>query len=422
LSNLVARGGGAAYTYQDYTDPNQDQMRLATFYDGTNQYNYLYDANGNPVSVSKGAGWKFSSLSFDNLNHLRQIVYSQTDNYWYNAAGKRVKKTENTLGAYKTTYTMFDGENPLLQEIYTSSGRVQTIFNIIVDGKILAQYKMVYPSTQSTVYFYLDNLNSRRVVLSTAPAVIDRFRYSAWGVPTQDFGSDPYGSFTGKDYDATGLIYFNARYYDPTTGRFLTEDPSRKGVNWYAYCENDPINKTDPTGKVPVDKALDMALRAPVPGVGIAGAGGLNQPGAPALALEFLKANRPGGFSIAVGLVGSAGTGSGANVGVGAVYAHNATGGHLGAYLTLGGGGYGGSGASVSLQAAVSSNPTIQSFAGPSGTVGWSAGEVIVAGNELSIPRTGGSPYAAISLGFGVRTPIPVEMHGFVNQTWVWGK
>ena len=46
-----------------------------------------------------------------------------------------------------------------------------------------------------------------------------------------------------------GKIYFNARYYDPITGRFLTEDPSRKGVNWYSYCENNPINKTDPTGR-----------------------------------------------------------------------------------------------------------------------------------------------------------------------------
>jgi RHS repeat-associated protein len=44
-------------------------------------------------------------------------------------------------------------------------------------------------------------------------------------------------------------IYFNARYYDPVTGRFLTEDPSRKGVNWYAYCENNPVNRTDPTGR-----------------------------------------------------------------------------------------------------------------------------------------------------------------------------
>jgi RHS repeat-associated protein len=90
---------------------------------------------------------------------------------------------------------------------------------------------MVYPSTSSVVCFYLDNLNSRRVVLNSTGTVVDRYRYSAWGVATQDVGSDDYRSFTGKDYDATGLLYFNARYYDPTTGRFLTEDPSRNDGN-----------------------------------------------------------------------------------------------------------------------------------------------------------------------------------------------
>jgi RHS repeat-associated protein len=67
-----------------------------------------------------------------------------------------------------------------------------------------------------------------------------------------------------------GQIYFNARYYDPTTGRFLTEDPSRKGVNWYAYCENNPVNITDPSGRDPVG-----ANRVPQPLIlGAAGARG----------------------------------------------------------------------------------------------------------------------------------------------------
>jgi RHS repeat-associated protein len=35
------------------------------------------------------------------------------------------------------------------------------------------------------------------------------------------------------------------RYYDASTGRFLSRDPIRDGYNWYVYCENDPVNAVD---------------------------------------------------------------------------------------------------------------------------------------------------------------------------------
>ena len=55
--------------------------------------------------------------------------------------------------------------------------------------------------------------------------------------------------YSGEYFDEeTGFYYLRARYYDPTIGRFLTEDPAGDGTNWYAYCGNDPINFTDPSG------------------------------------------------------------------------------------------------------------------------------------------------------------------------------
>ena len=56
---------------------------------------------------------------------------------------------------------------------------------------------------------------------------------------------------------ATGLDYFNARYYSPAQGRFTSPDPGNAGANpadpqtWnmYAYVNNNPVNLTDPTGK-----------------------------------------------------------------------------------------------------------------------------------------------------------------------------
>lgn len=47
--------------------------------------------------------------------------------------------------------------------------------------------------------------------------------------------------------------YYRARYYDPSTGRFLSEDPIQfsGGLNFYPYVEYDPINLTDETGMAP---------------------------------------------------------------------------------------------------------------------------------------------------------------------------
>jgi hypothetical protein len=45
-------------------------------------------------------------------------------------------------------------------------------------------------------------------------------------------------------------VRFGARDYDPTTGRWLTKDPLgfAAGINFYAFCGNDPVNRIDPTG------------------------------------------------------------------------------------------------------------------------------------------------------------------------------
>lgn len=44
------------------------------------------------------------------------------------------------------------------------------------------------------------------------------------------------------------LYYFNARWYDPQLGRFITEDPIKNGNNWFAYAANNPLRFVDPSG------------------------------------------------------------------------------------------------------------------------------------------------------------------------------
>lgn len=70
-----------------------------------------------------------------------------------------------------------------------------------------------------------------------------------------------YGGGNGCQSDAdAGLILMGHRYYDPRTGRFITQDPAGSGDNWYAYANNDPVNSIDPSG---LSTGLPGTLGAP---------------------------------------------------------------------------------------------------------------------------------------------------------------
>ena len=59
--------------------------------------------------------------------------------------------------------------------------------------------------------------------------------------------------------DETGLIYMRARHMDPALGRFISEDPAGNGINWYVYCEDNPVGVLDRDGRVAgVDQFLDL--------------------------------------------------------------------------------------------------------------------------------------------------------------------
>jgi len=64
---------------------------------------------------------------------------------------------------------------------------------------------------------------------------------------------NPY-MFTGWRFDIeTGLYYYRARYYNPHIGRFMQTDPVGydDGINWYLYCNNNPLSFVDPSGNLP---------------------------------------------------------------------------------------------------------------------------------------------------------------------------
>jgi RHS repeat-associated protein len=78
--------------------------------------------------------------------------------------------------------------------------------------------------------------------------------YDAFGMLSSSSGSSssPFGFVGQQGYQSdgdSGLKLLGHRYYDASTGRFLTRDPAKDGRNWYDYCENNPVKYVDPRGQ-----------------------------------------------------------------------------------------------------------------------------------------------------------------------------
>jgi RHS repeat-associated protein len=117
-------------------------------------------------------------------------------------------------------------------------------------------------------------------VTNMSGAVTERLGYAAFG-EAKPTTSMPKG-FIGERPDVeTGLIYLNARYYDPALGRFISPDdwdPTLAGVgtNRYAYAQNDPVNKADPNGHNWFTDAVSAVFNAISNAFGGGGGGGNN--------------------------------------------------------------------------------------------------------------------------------------------------
>ena len=80
--------------------------------------------------------------------------------------------------------------------------------------------------------------------------LIERFGYDEYGTSTEADNAPRFG-FTGREGDRSGLINLRARYFDPISGRFISEDPASLAggdINFYKYVLNSPVNLVDPLG------------------------------------------------------------------------------------------------------------------------------------------------------------------------------
>jgi len=158
--------------------------------------------------------------------------------YTYDANGQRLSKTVNN----QTDTYYYDGINLLY---VTGDHWGDEIFLQNPGGDVIMSLR------GAERYPYLTDIRgSFTNMLFENEDSATTYSYDAYGNTTI---SNPYYksllAYTGAVIDdETGLYYMNARYYDPATARFISEDPVRDGSSWYMYCAGDPVNFTDPSG------------------------------------------------------------------------------------------------------------------------------------------------------------------------------
>ena len=205
-------------------------------------------------------------------------ISDKTIRYVYNDEGNRIEKIiereENgekivekriRYGYYEGKLHFEDRGDECIRYFYGVNGEVIG-FTVEKDGV-------------STYYYYLWDQRGIVGILDYEGKQVASYRLDGYGNHT--YAKDGIGKtnpirYKGYYYDEeTGYYWVSSRFYNPAWGRWIQPDlveyiepESMNGLNLYAYCENDPINKYDPTGHIAISLIVGTLVAF---GIGVAG-------------------------------------------------------------------------------------------------------------------------------------------------------
>jgi RHS repeat-associated protein len=257
-SSNVVGGVFVPQTPEGYTYDADGNLTL----DG--HYAYTWDAENRLVTVTDMVGVPY------NVQYLL--------NFTYDYLGRRIQKivsTNNGMGSWVAVYTnkfVYDGWNPIAvldggnNLLYSFtwgsdlSGSVNgsprengTSLTGGAGGVGGLTSETVYGGANAGTYFpcYDGNGNVMALVSAANGVAGASYEYDAFGNLVQETGSLAYTNnilFSSKWFDReTGLSYYGYRFYNPSTGRWLSRDPieERGGLNVYGFVGGDAIDFFD---------------------------------------------------------------------------------------------------------------------------------------------------------------------------------
>ena len=185
---------------------------------------------------------------FDELNRMEKIY--RGDGKWaeysYDGTSARVGKTVGTAASTETETTKYYNLGAtVLNEVSSEEGNTTNLIGAGIEARL-----SVTGSSITSAYFLQKNAHGDVTAAISGTERAATYDYDAFGNTLVEEGeiNNPI-RYSGEYLDEeTGLIYLRARYYDPSVGRFISEDPIRDGMNWYAYCGNSPVNFYDCNG------------------------------------------------------------------------------------------------------------------------------------------------------------------------------
>ena len=218
--------------------------------------NYTYTA-GNRIQTAGSTTFTFNNdgnimtktgnvFTHDLEDNLTTVTGTATLSYEYDAFGNRRKAIRN---GEETRYVLdINGSmaNVLLETDANNSPKYFYIHGLGLAARM--------KSNGTLQYYHADFRGSVIAMTNASQAITHQYQYDEFGNETnvQELTNDRndfrYVGTLGVMHETNDLTYMRARYYDPTTGRFNSEDPIW-ATNLYPYANNNGVMNVDASGK-----------------------------------------------------------------------------------------------------------------------------------------------------------------------------